>query len=445
MPLFVVRSFERWRAQCAIHGHTPATDVPSVQPAATLGDAVASQVIAWYAFRAPVAATLPQGAATDIPFVTVTDTAPTWVATRQWAKWQSQPAYGWTAPSEQDTALSLPAPPWVATQQWVKWTAQPAYGWTAPSDQDVALTLPAPPWVVTRPWARWQPQPQAGWTAAPPVPAEAQPEQPPAWTPTRQWARWVPQPQYGWNRGPDATPIPATLGDAVSSQVIAWYAFRAPVAAVLQQGASTDVPAAPSLEGTPVSAVARPYLFRGYRPQPQIGWAAATDEPTLGESTPTWAISYAVRWNPQPALGWNPALDVVGAAPQVAQPPAWTAIKQWAKWQSQPAYGWTAPSEQDTASNVPGPVWTPGKPWPKWLAQPALGWAQAGDVPPVAFADTPTPYPLHPFLFGGFRLQARLGWMPALDIPAPTPPPTAGRHVLPYIRRKEQAGQRGWA
>jgi hypothetical protein len=438
MPLFVVHSFERWVAHCAIHGHTPAIWAPEAAPVeagpvqplrpflfrpfapqpqrgwnvspgveptpTTRGLALNTQVIAWYAFRAPLAATQPQGQAADVPVVATVATPTVWTPIRQWARWIPQPAVGWTPAS--DTTLAPPTAQPTA-KPWKAWQPQPQVGWTAPSRQDPNLTTPAPPWSPVKAWTRWTAQPQHGWTAPSQQDAALTTPGTP-WAPIKAWATWKPQPNVGWT--------------SASRQ---------------DENLSTPGPA----------SIGRPYLFQTYRPQPQLGWAAPNAQDTeLSLPAPPLALPKPwARWQPQPAYGWNAALSPA-AVVEPEQPPQWAATRPWPRWSPQPAYGWASdstvtpppPTLGDAVSTqvnayyerwsakfawlgwnpandlpvepqVPAPMWTPGKPWPRWLAQPALGWTQAGDQDLNLTLPAPAQSPVIPWR-RAFTRQPQLGW-----------------------------------
>ena len=238
MPIFAVRSFERWRSQCAPYlrsepAVTPPVQIPdTITPVPPLpyhfkefrrqpqlgwnpsveglppavGDQPSIQVVAYYErWSGPLAAhllrnTAPPPAAEAPP----ADTPPSWQAVRPWRAWRPQPQLGWN--------LATPV------------VVQEGHAWHPP----VVWSL------------QWRRQPQLGWasdTVGPVVPPVTT-DQPMPWRPVRPWPHW---PVIALFNGSPGYEIPAVgMGDAVATQVQAWFAFRAGAAATRIQGQAVD-------------------------------------------------------------------------------------------------------------------------------------------------------------------------------------------------------------
>jgi hypothetical protein len=226
-----------------------------------------------------------------------------------------QARLGWNTAHDQDARTKHPDTHWTPVKQWARWLPQPSLGWTAPSDTGIP-DVP-PPWTPVTPWSRWLPQPQYGWSPAgdapePPTPIDESfgisvvayyerwsarfaflgwnpptdatvpplPDTPsPPRVSTRPWPRgFTLQPFYGWNPAQDAGPVQE--GEA-ESLLLTWEREW-----TLQPwlgwatGGAAD-PGAEPLIDTPVPHVLHAFLFLPYRPQPSLGWMAATDVPPV--------------------------------------------------------------------------------------------------------------------------------------------------------------------
>src|SRR3990167_433937 len=96
ITISVVAYYERWSGTLAAWLGRNAAAPEAAAP--TPGDAVAVQVVAWHAFRAPRAAVLPWLVPSDLPSPLAE--APPLIPTsaRPWTGWRPQPQYGWTSP-----------------------------------------------------------------------------------------------------------------------------------------------------------------------------------------------------------------------------------------------------------------------------------------------------------------------------------------------------------
>ena len=365
MPLFVV-AWRSWTAPRAATLYTTIQET-SDQPTETAQDSTTElQVIVWPEFWTGRGAFYGWNSNAD-PFVAPppeADTPSLFVSPTIWRGWRPQPQYGWF--QAQDLAIGDASSPTPFVPRSTAFTRQPQYGWSQSQDQ------PATPeagegsfWTPTAPWRNpYRPQPQYGWAQA----NEQAADVPPGlgaefWAPpTRPWPEWRRQPQYGWTTAQDFSSTVEAAPDACSFQIVAWWAYSAPKAAIQLyygiQWAAEEQP--PAFEG-----MAQAVQWYEFPRHPEYGWWQANDvvpPPPPGPTEPNWLapVRQWKEWRRQPQYGWHHAIEEPPIVPAGNAHEEWVPpTRQWKEWRRQPSYGWTRAFDESSAPPTPGGIFIP--------------------------------------------------------------------------------------